>query len=321
VRLLIVLLGLVLCAPDSLSAPAQKLPSTPASGNRYVPLKKWALERGFQVHWRRGAQTAVLTNRWARLTFTLESRKANVNGTTVWLSLNITASKDTLFVGQKDIATLLNPILFPPKLAPKAKVRTVAVCAGHGGKDPGFFFNTHQEKKYTLLLAKEIEKAIAGTGLKTVMIRDSDEYVSPEDQAAHANKARADLFVTVHYNAAQEIEAKGLEVYCLTPEGASSTNGGAQRERSPGNKNDKLNILLAYQMQKSILRDMDMVDRGVKRAAFLMLRPLQMPGVLIEGGFMTNPTDAHKIFDPANRRKMARAVVDGVLEYKRLVER
>lgn len=320
-RFLIVLLSLILCAPDSLSVHTEKVPTPLSYGNRYVSLKKWAAAKGFRVNWRRGAETVVLTNRWATLTFTLESRKATINGTLVWLSLNVTASKDILFIGEKDVETLLDPILFPPKLPQGRKIRTIAISPGHGGKDPGYFFNNQQEKKYTLLLAKEVERAFAGTNLKTVMIRDSDEYISPEDQASHANRVKADLFVTVHYNAAQEIEAKGLEVYCLTPEGASSTNGGAQRERSPGNKNDKFNALLAYQMQKSILRDMDMNDRGVKRAAFLVLRFIDMPGLLIEGGFMTNPSDSRKIYDPASRRKMARAIVDGVLAYKRLVER
>jgi N-acetylmuramoyl-L-alanine amidase len=322
VRFLIVLpLALLLCSGNVLQARTEKLPGQTASGNRYVSLQKWAAEKGFRVNWRRGDQTITVTNKWARLGFTLESRKASINGITVWLSANLTASKTNLYITQKDINSLFDPILFPPKLAKERRIRTVAICAGHGGKDPGSFFSKHQEKKYTLLLAKEIEEAMAGTGLKPLMIRSDDEYVHPEDQAFRANKMGADLFVTVHYNVAAEIEAKGLEVYCLTPEGTSSTNGGTTKRRTQGNRNDPFNALLAYHVQKSILRDLDMQDRGLKHAAFLMLLELNMPGILIEGGFMTNPSDAHKIFETAGRRKMARAIVDGVLEYKRLVER
>ena len=107
----------------------------------------------------------------------------------------------------------------------------------------------------------------------------------------------------------------------MTPAGAISTNGGNPSPRSRGNKNDSLNLLLGYQVHKSLLQNTDFEDRGVRRAGFMVLREIDMPGILIEGGFMSNPTDAKKIYSSAHRKIVARAVADGVLNFKRLVER
>jgi N-acetylmuramoyl-L-alanine amidase len=80
-------------------------------------------------------------------------------------------------------------------------------------------------------------------------------------------------------------------------------------------------MLLAYQLQKRIARNLGMEDRGVRRARFAVLRPAVMPAVLIEGGFMSHPTEARKIYDAAHRRQMAQAIVDGIIAYRNLVER
>ena len=80
-------------------------------------------------------------------------------------------------------------------------------------------------------------------------------------------------------------------------------------------------MLLAQQVHKSLVQNTEFADRGIKRAAFQVLREITMPGILIEGGFMSNPFDAQKIYHPVHRRKAARAITDGILAYKRLVER
>jgi N-acetylmuramoyl-L-alanine amidase len=83
---------------------------------------------------------------------------------------------------------------------------------------------------------------------------------------------------------------------------------------------NRQNTFLAYQVQKSLTRTLDVEDRGVHRARFAVLRDAVMPAILIEGGFMSHPVEGRKIFDPAYRRQMARAIVDGVGAYKRAVE-
>ena len=290
-------------------------------GERYVSLQKWARAKGFAVDWQPANGVVSVTNRWARLIFNLNSKKASINGHTIWLSAIVSASGETVYISDRDVFKLLHPILFPEKLARGKRVRTIVLAAGHGGKDPGHQSNGRQEKQYALLMAQALQETLETAGFKVLMTRQDDRFVELEDQAALANRARADLFITLHYNAFPEAEAKGVETYCLTPAGAVSTNGGEPSLPSPGHALDALNALLAYQVHKFILQNTEFADRGVRRASFVVLRQIKMPGILIEGGFLSNPSDAEKIANPASRHKTARAITDGILAYKRLVER
>ena len=114
-----------------------------------------------------------------------------------------------------------------------------------------------------------------------------------------AERNHADLFISLHYNAA-EGGLRGVEVYCETPPGANSSNDGGGKSLRPaesGNAHDDRNIELAYKMQKAITKSLSLEDRGVKRSRFEVLREASMPAILIEGGFMTNPSDAKNIYD------------------------
>ena len=88
-----------------------------------------------------------------------------------------------------------------------------------------------------------------------------------------------------------------------------------------GNRLDAKNILLAYQVQKAMVRSLPVEDRGVKRARFAVLRNARVPAILIEAGFMSHPQESKRIFDPQYRRRLARAIADGILAYKRAIER
>jgi len=132
--------------------------------------------------------------------------------------------------------------------------------------------------------------------------------------------------VSLHFNSADSVAAKsvqGIEVYCLTPSHATSTNTrGATTgtAASAGNRFDAKNALLAYQIQKAIVRSVGAEDRGVRRARFAVLRLAEMPAVLIEGGFMTHPTESKNIYSSAYRQQMAQAITSGLLAYKKTVE-
>jgi N-acetylmuramoyl-L-alanine amidase len=296
----------------------ENLETVAKGGERYVTLQKWARAKGFKVNWDGNGKDLLVTNSWARLEFTINSKRASINGTEVWLSSALLATGPTLFIGERDIYKLLHPILFPQKT--KKKLRTIIIAPGHGGKDPGYQLDSQQEKKFCLLMADALKETLQSAGFKVILTRSSDVFVDVEDQAAMANKANADLFIALHYNAAPIVEAKGIETYCLTPGGAISTNGGSPMPSSPGHKYDTMNILLAYQIQKSLLKNTDFADRGIRRAGFMMLRKIKMPGVLIEGGFLSNHSDSEKIHSASYRRKVADAITDGVLRYKRVIE-
>jgi N-acetylmuramoyl-L-alanine amidase len=321
--LLFVLIGWCsLSIAQTNDAAARPLPRLMA-GQEYVSLQDWAERHQFQFT--RREEEIRLTNRWARLAFKLSSQRVELNGITVFLAFPVALHQGVISIAQRDLDRSLSPILFPPKNSSNQRIKTVALSAGHGGKDCGYQFAGEQEKKYTLLLAKELEKLVARAGLKPVLIRSSDSFVELEDRPRLAKKAKADLYLELHYNCAGpgNSESRGVEVYCLTPPGANSTNGGSDTYPGPlaGNKHDEKNVLLAYRIHTSLVENLGLADRGVRRARFQVLRDAEMPAVLVEAGFMSQRDEMRRIQDPTYRRQTAQAILDGVLAYKRLVER
>jgi N-acetylmuramoyl-L-alanine amidase len=316
-----IFLLLALLGAPSWPSQGATLPSVPMHGERYISLQKWARAKGFAIAWQPSERVVSVTNSWARMIFNVNSKRASINDNTVWLSSIVPASGSTVYISERDVFKLLHPILFPEKLPKGKSVRTIVLAPGHGGKDPGYQFNEHQEKKYALLMCKVLKETLESAGFRVIMTREKDVFVDLGEQALLATKAKADLFITIHYNAAVEVEAKGIETFCITPVGAISTNGGEPSVKSNGHAHETLSTLLAYKVHKQMLLDTEFADRGVRRASFQVLRQITMPGIYIEGGFLSNPFDKEKILNPVYRRKTARAITDGILAYKRLIER
>ena len=280
----------------------------------------------FEGRWLKPNETLQLTKNSSKLVLTLDSREAQINGVQVWLLLPTAARNGACCLAQLDVERTLQPLLSPTRAQASARIRTICLDPGHGGKDPGNQVGSNQEKQYTLLLAREVRAQLAQAGLKATFTRSTDTFIELPTRADLAKRQSADLFVSLHLNAAEtgRDSVQGAEVYCLTPAGANSTNArgeGAGAGAFPGNRHNDQNLCLAYQVQKSLTRNLGVADRGVRRARFAVLRDAVMPAVLIEAGFMSHPTEGRKIFTAAYRQKMARAIVEGLLAYKRLVEK
>ncbi|HEX9045540.1 MAG TPA: N-acetylmuramoyl-L-alanine amidase, partial [Verrucomicrobiae bacterium] len=112
------------------------------------------------------------------------------------------------------------------------------------------------------------------------------------------------------------------ETYCMTPVGAASSNdaegAGLGSRAFPANRADDRSLLLAYQVQRALVRGLGATDRSVRRARFEVLRSAQMPAILIEGGYMTHPAEGKKIFSDSYRQQMASAIVRGIVSYQKL---
>src|SRR6185437_1422922 len=160
-------------------------------------------------------------------------------------------------------------------------------------------------------LAREASAQLTAAGFKVYLTRSSDSFVDLPARPEVARRHTADLFVSLHFNSVEEgrNDVKGTEIFCCTPAGATSTNARGEGDTRwvAGNRNDEKNMLLAYEMQKSYTKNLDVEDRGVKRARFQVLREATMPAVLIEGGFMSHPGEGRKIYDAGYRKQMARA--------------
>ena len=295
-------------------------------GSEYVNLQEWARSHGFKAQWTVWKEEVKITSAYSTLVFNVDSRKAVLNGVSVWLSTAIAFRNGAAYISPNDLTTSINPVLFPSREPAGEVVKTICLDPGHGGKDPGNREGKHQEKRYALLLAEETKAALTKAGFKVIMTRTGDTYPELDDRPQWAQKRGADLFLSLHFNSADSRAARsvqGVETYCMTPARESSTNtrGAGEGAASRGNRHDSKNMLLAYHVQRAMLRDLGAEDRGVRRARFAVLRHAEMPAVLVEAGFMTHPTESKKIYSSAYRRQLAQAITSGVLAYKRAVER
>jgi N-acetylmuramoyl-L-alanine amidase len=298
-------------------------------GREYVRVEDWARANGGEVHWLVPKQELRVTLPCGVVSLTVDSRKAVVKGVHVWLSNPIAYNNGSAYLGGLDLATAIHPVLFPARYSARGSVRTIVLDPGHGGKDPGNKEGARVEKVYTLSFAREVAEMLTKAGFKVSMTRSGDSFVELPVRPDLARRRNADLFISLHFNSADGPGAstvQGTEVFCMTPVRASSTNAGQDQSGAgagpyPGNRLDAKNMLLAYQIQKAITQQTGTEDRGVKRARFWVLRNAEMPAVLVEAAFMTHPADARRVYEPAQRRQTAQAIVDGVLAYKKLTER
>ena len=301
------------------------------NGQYYVPLQEFARQNGFSSFTLKSGQETVLTRKNLRLVFDINSAQAEIAGVNVRLSFPVAGEHGELLVSQLDIDTTIRPLIYPQKFYGK-RITTICLDPGHGGKDTGnrvVGFLTHNEKTYTLALALELKKQLELAGYRVMMTRTRDYYVPLPDRPAMANRAGADLFISLHFNATpvDKGDIAGPETYCITPAGAPSSNAHGESGEfgsavglgpTVANRTGNRGLLLAYQMEKSLVQNLHANDRGVRHARFWVLRDAEMPAILIEGGYMTNPMEGKKIYSADYRRQMAAAIVKGLLAYQQI---
>ena len=242
-----------------------------------------------------------------------------VDGVKVMLEDPVGSQRGHLTLSKLDYEKVFVPLFWD---APKANVRRIVIDPGHGGKDTGKVNGPYKynEKAATLDTAARLKILLEKQGFEVVFTRTKDVFVDLDDRPAVATNVKADLFISLHYNAgpAGDTSSDGIETYCLTPAGQKSTNAGKAKSTTgaePGNRFDGANMSLAWGIQRRLLAGTGADDRGVRRARFAVLRTLSCPGVLIEGGFMSSRKEGAQIADAAYRQKIAEAVAAGIVDY------
>ncbi len=319
---------LACCASLALGAPTAGTGERAwIGGKEYVRLNGWARANDFEVRWTKRDETLGLSNGQTRILLQVRSPEAQINGVQVRLLFPLAVRQEAVYIAQLDVQQTLRPVLRPPRSPTGKSLTSICLDPGHGGRDPGFRIGGRQEeKRYTLLLAQELRDQLKRAGMRVTLTRNTDSYVERSARPELARSRKADLFVSLHFNAADASPGtvQGAEVYCLTPAGAPSTNAGGEVGGGgwfAGNRCNDQNMFLAYQVQKALTRTVGMEDRGVHRARFEVLRDAIMPAVLIEAGFMSHPVEGRKILTATYRHELARGILEGLLAYKRLVER
>jgi N-acetylmuramoyl-L-alanine amidase len=170
---------------------------------------------------------------------------------------------------------------------------TVVIDAGHGGYDRGGIPGQRiAEKEMTLEVAQRLKKVLAAAGYRVVMTRDSDVFVPLGTRVAIANSYRNAIFVCVHFNSARRAGADGIETYFFG------------RDSLP----------LASAVHHFVAGGAPSPNRGVRRRGYYVLRKARVPAVLVECGFLTNPTEAAYISKSSYRQKLAEEIAAGIRE-------
>lgn len=299
---------------------ATRLRPVRLAGQDYVNLEAWASRLGFTL---RDLQSGKLrlydTNN--SLTFQPNERLANVNGANIWLAFPVREYLSTLHASKLDLVNYIEPIFLPQAKKPHNTVKRVVLDPGHGGKDPGAMANGLVEKHLTLDVAMRTAQILVQNGLEVLLTRKDDRFVELDERSRLAREVRADLFISIHFNAAEQPTVRGVEVYAMPVPGAPSTAGRAIiTTRFLGNRFDAWNTILAYAILQELIHRLDTTDRGLRRARFQVLRNLTMPAILVEGGFLSSPMDAKALRSTTYRAALAKAIAEGVLRYKMLVE-
>jgi N-acetylmuramoyl-L-alanine amidase len=233
-----------------------------------------------------------------------------------------------VFLHGLDLQKNLEPLLCGPPLTFGTN-RVIVIDPGHGGDNHGTY--THSaldgrfEKEFTLDWALRLKPLLEQEGWKVFLTRTSDVYVTNADRVVFAEAHHADLFISLHFNSTDQDKktgkrdgkAGGLETYCLTPTGMSSTltRGFADPwfENLPNNNFDAQNLQLAVRVHSALLRVVGMEDHGVRRSRFdTVLRGQNRPAILVEGGYLSNPAEAKLIETPEYRQKLAEAVAEAL---------
>jgi N-acetylmuramoyl-L-alanine amidase len=295
----------------------------------YVTVRDVASYYGLGADTRGGLTRAEYKTSFGQLEVEADRRDVLLNGVTHWISTPILAERNRLWIAEPDVLKTLDPVLQPQRLRQTgAVVRTVVIDPGHGGTDHGTHGRASFEKTMTLDVARRVERDLAGSGLRVILTRTADETVPLEDRVEFARAKAADVYVSIHFNSGGS--AEGIETYCVSPAGASSTanfngnssdrdTGGGDSSVVTNNRFDSQNVWLAHCIQRSALQATGAMDRGVRRARFWVLRYASCPAVLIEGGFLTNPYEEQRILRADYRETLARAIADGILMYKKTV--
>jgi N-acetylmuramoyl-L-alanine amidase len=251
-----------------------------------------------------------------------DRRDIQLNGVQHWLSSPVIEARGQLWITSLDLLKTVDPVLRQGRSRTPIPVQLVVLDPGHGGSDTGTRGRQSVEKELSLDVAKRVERYLEAVGLTTVLTRTSDRTLNLDDRVEFASGKRADLFVSIHFNSGGS--AEGIETYCVPPAGAVSTSSRTgsrgDTDASLNNRYDSKNVWLAHCVQRAALRATGAPDRGVRRARFVVIRDAPCPAILIEGGFLSNRSEEQRILSAEYREKLAKAIADGILEYKKCSE-
>ncbi|MBI4309635.1 MAG: N-acetylmuramoyl-L-alanine amidase [Candidatus Omnitrophica bacterium] len=319
-------------------------PYVPSAVSSGVPLSAICARYNVSWQWDGVTQVVILEYKGNKAKALVGSNVVVVGKEKIALSLPLHRSNSAIYVPEDFEAKVLAPFGITPGVPgakvdwSRLKIRTVILDPGHGGKDPGARGpNGVREKDVVIDIAKRMKVLLEQGGLKVIMTRNSDYFISLGQRTEIASRSDADLFVSIHANSNPARKAHGMEVYYV------KTRDKRDLDEEQRQKNEKiftktlntryspqLNGVIADMMYASktaeslrlaelIARDgsahADTANRGARACRFFVVRNTLVPAVLVEVGFLSNRREEKKLNSSSYRQRLAEAIVRSIINY------
>lgn len=267
----------------------------------------------------------VLENKYNRIEVENDSRRVWVNGVLVWLHQPCRKTSKGWEISDVDFKKGIDPILRSYAYAPARRPVVVVLDPGHGGRDSGAVGKRKvYEKLAVLSIANRVKAHLEAKGVRVQLTRSDDTYLTLTQRSQFAEKANADLFVSIHADAAESPAAHGVETFVMTVAGYDSTNEygkSANKASGPANTHDAANAILGFSIQSNLIKNSKRSDRGLRRARWTVLKNAPCPAALVECGFLSNPEEEELMISAGYREAVARGISNGILGYITQVKR
>lgn len=171
----------------------------------------------------------------------------------------------------------------------------VVIDPGHGGHDRGAQSGLVYEKHLALDVSRRLARYLQKRGIRTILTRDRDEFISLSKRTSIGNRYSDAVFVSIHFNSAANRGATGIETFYYTPQSEA----------------------LAHMVHHNIIHKTTRVDRGVKHRGFYVVRRTHNPAILVEGGFLSNRWECRRCTSRTHRQKLAEAIGHGLIRYRK----
>jgi N-acetylmuramoyl-L-alanine amidase len=302
--------------------PAAQTPVPPALSGP-VTVKSFAKDYGFtQVTVEK--DHVLLKGNVHELQLTKDSRKAILNGSIVWLNDAMVVRNRLWVLSQVDVEKTLKPVLRPAEALSGNGFKRIVLDAGHGAEDSGAISPTGLTEKVVVLdITQRVRKHLLASGYEVFMTRHNDTFLELEERSRRTKAWNADVFVSIHANSGPKT-AVGTETFALALPGYASTNQSPgsviPKLAETGNAHDKANMALAYALHHSLRTHNTLIDRGVRRARFSVLKHAPCPAALVEVGFLTHAKEGAKLAKADHREEIAYSIALGIENYMRGVK-
>ncbi len=324
---------------------------------QYVPLVKLCDAYGLEYRWDSFTGKSVISKN-GHIILRAGSDRILVNGTEKKLGSPVVFTNNILYVPTTFVRNNLGSIVGERAVSERApqvpevkrvgkySIKTIILDAGHGGKDPGAVGRRLRikEKNLTLAISKKLKNILERHGIKVIMTRDSDNFISLPKRASIANSSGADLFISIHVNASRSRSMSGFECYYLSEatddnaraleafENATLETGEDSVLEHSGTldktlwdmkltENRRESAELASFICNSVEQSLATRNRGIKTARFYVLKATRIPAVLVEAGYISNKFEELKLKDESYIDRITDVIAKGILSYKDKYER